>query len=275
MLLPYTTKPFAIEAASANILAADTKPLTTENADPSNDLADSNSYGFATATAGSLTDMSTGTTQLLAGNIDDTASGVREIGFDFYFMGVRYSTFAVNDNGVLRLGANAQTSTPYQPLAQAGLPIVTAYGADQRTHTTGRVHYKVIGAAPNRTLVIEWLNMQSNFNTGGTADLTYQVRLNESTGVVEYVYGSMTLSTLGAADVNSNDPHFGYSSNNVANTVGSVTAPQAGSPTFNGTSNDPVENLYTAGAITVLTSAANGSRRTMSFTPRYPRLRRD
>ena len=80
----------------------------------------------------------------------------------------------------------------------------------------------------------------------------------------------MTMSTLGAADVNSNDPHIGYSSSNVANTVGSVTAPQAGLPTFNGTSNDPTENLYTAGPITVLTSASDGVRRTISFTPPVP-----
>ena len=93
--------------------------IQVRNDDPLNDVADSNSYAFATSTAGSLTDMSSGTTQLLAGNLDDTASGVRDIGFDFYFMGVRYTTFGINDNGVLRLGANAQTSTPYQPLAQA------------------------------------------------------------------------------------------------------------------------------------------------------------
>ena len=233
-------------------------------------IADSNSYTFATTTGGSLTDMSSGTTQLLAGNIDDTASALTNIGFDFYYMGVRYTQFSINDNGVLRLGATAQTSTPYQPLAQVSNPIITAYGADQRTHTTGSVRFKVTGTAPNRVLTVEWFNNQSNFNTGGTADLTYQIRLYETTGVIEFVYGSMTLSTLGAADTNSNDPHIGYSSSNVANTVGSVTAPQAGSPTFNGTSNDPTENLYTAGAITVLTSVADGSRRTMSFTPPVP-----
>ncbi len=228
-------------------------------------------YAILTTTSGSLTDMSTGTTQLLGANIDDTASGVNNIGFDFYFQGARFTQFAINDNGVLRLGANAQTSTPYQPLAQAGISIITAYGADQRTHIgDGKVHFKVIGAAPNRILIIEWLNIQSNFNTGGTADLTYQVWLSESTGVIEFVYGSMTMSTLGAADANSNDPHIGLSSSNTAGTVGSVTAPQAGSPTYDGTLADPVENLYTAGAITVLTSASQGSRRTMSFTPSTP-----
>ncbi|MBL8183048.1 MAG: hypothetical protein JNL64_15725 [Blastocatellia bacterium] len=235
-----------------------------------NDIADSNSYTFATTTTGSLTDMSSGTTQLLGSNIDDTASPLTNIGFDFFYMGARFTQFSINDNGVLRLGATAQTSTPYQPLAQLGVPIISAYGADMRTHTTGSVRYKLTGTAPNRVLTVEWFNNQSNFNSGGTADLTFQIRLYETTGVIEFVYGSMTMSTLGAADTNSNDPHIGYSSSNIANTVGSVTAPQAGVPTFNGTSNDPTENLYTAGAITVLTSAVDGSRRTMSFTPPTP-----
>jgi hypothetical protein len=264
------------ERFDAKIYTGSEKPkdedvVVSKTANVFSDLADSNSYVFATTTTGSLTDMSSGTTQLLAANIDDTASALTNIGFDFYYMGARFTQFSINDNGNLRLGATSQTSTPYHPLAQAGIPIITAYGGDQRTHAgDGKVHYKVIGSAPNRTLVVEWLNNQANFNTGGTADLTYQVRLNESTGVIDFVYGSMTMSTLGAADTNSRDPHIGYSSSNAANTVGSVTAPQAGSPTFNGTSNDPTENLYTAGAITVLTSAVDGTRRTMSFTPPVP-----
>ena len=98
----------------------------------------------------------------------------------------------------MRLGAGAQTGSPYQPLAQANLPIITAYGADQRTHAgDGKIHYRVNGSAPSRTLIVEWLNNQSNFNTGGTADLTYQVQLRESTGAIDFVYGSMTMSTAG------------------------------------------------------------------------------
>jgi hypothetical protein len=227
-------------------------------------------YNFTTTTTGSLTDMSSGTTQLLAANIDDTPSPLTNIGFDFFFQGVRYSQFSINENGVLRLGATAQTSTPYKPLGQAGIPIITAYGADQRTHAgDGKVHYKVTGSAPNRTLIVEWLNNQANFNSGGTADLTYHVLLSESTGAIQFVYGNMTMSVNGAASTDSRDPNIGFSSSNVANSVGSVTAPQSGTPapTYDGATATPVANLYTAGAITTLTSAANGSRRTFSFTP--------
>jgi len=236
------------------------------------EVANTINYSFLGANNGTLTNMATGTTTLVAANLDDTASALTSIGFDFYFQGVRYTQFGVNDNGNIRLGAASQTSTPYQPLAQAGIPIITAYGADQRTHLTGKVHFKVIGAAPNRTLVIEWLNSQANFNAGGTADLTYQVRLNETTGIIEFVYGVMTMSVAGAASADSNDPQIGFSSNSTAGNVGSVTAPQTGAPppSYNGASATPTNNLYVAGAITTLSNAVDGSRTIFTFTPPVP-----
>jgi hypothetical protein len=231
-------------------------------------------YSFNTGTVASLTDMSAGTTTLVGANLDDTASAVQNIGFEFYFQGARFSQFSANSNGLIRLGAVAvQGGSPYKPLAQAGQSLITAFGSDQRTVvTTGKVHFKVIGSAPNRVLVVEWLNMQSNFNSGGTADLTYQVRLIETSGVIEFVYGSMTMTAAGAADVNSRDPNIGFSSSNTAGTVGSVTAAQSGAPppSFDGSSATPVANLYTAGTITVLNSAAQGSRRFFTFTPPTP-----
>jgi hypothetical protein len=231
-------------------------------------------YTFTTATNASLTDMSAGTTQLVAADQDDTASLVTNIGFDFYFQGVRFTQFSANSNGLIRLGSTAvQGSSPYKPLAQASIPLLTPYGADQRTlASTGKVHFKVTGTTPNRVLNIEWLNMQANFNSGGTSDLTYQARLYETTGVIEYVYGKASMSAAGALDVNSKDPNIGFSSSNTAGTVGSVTAAQSGTPapTFDGASATAVANTFTAGTIPVLDSATNGSRRIFTFTPPTP-----
>src|SRR4051812_46290574 len=235
-----------------------------------NAQANAANYVFSTTVTGSLTDMSTGTTQLVAPDQDDTASAVTLLGFDFYLMGVRQDRFSVNSNGTLRFGATAVSNTLYDPLGQAAQSLVDAYGADQRTHVgNGKVHFKVLGSAPNRVAVIEWLNMQADFNSGGTADLTYQMRLSETTGTIEFVYGSMSMSAAGAADANSSSPQFGFSSNNAVGTVGSITAAQSGTPapTFSGASATPVNNLYTAGTIPVLTSAVDGSRRTFLFTP--------
>ncbi|WP_165371407.1 fibronectin type III domain-containing protein [Pseudolysobacter antarcticus] len=232
--------------------------------------ANSANYAFSTTVTGSLMDMSSGTTTLVAADQDDTASTVTLIGFDFYFQDTRQDRFSVNSNGSLRFGATTISTTLYDPLAQAGQFLVTAYGADQRTHAgDGKVHFKVIGTAPNRELVVEWLNTQANFNAGGTADLSYQVHLFETSGVIEFVYGSMNMSAAGAAVANSQSPQFGFSSNSTVGTVGSITAAQSGTPapSFSGASATPTNNLYVAGTIPALTSAADGSRRTFVFTP--------
>jgi hypothetical protein len=228
-------------------------------------------YTFFYVPNQTLSDMSSGTTQLIGPNVATAASPLTNIGFDFWFQGVRYTQFSVNANGVLRLGGVAQTAAPYQPLGQAGLPIITAYGAAQRTHAgDGKVHYKVEPSG-GLHLVIEWLNMQSDGGGGGTADLTYQMWLFES-GTIIFVYGGMTMGATGASLPESKAPAIGFSSDSVANTIGSVTAAQGGAPapTFNGASATVTTNTYVAGPITVLTSAAQGSRRSLFFIPQPP-----
>jgi hypothetical protein len=229
-------------------------------------------YSYATTTTGSLTNMATGTTTLIGADQDDAASVITNIGFEFFFQGVRYTQFSVNSNGTLRLGTTAVSNTLYDPLGQAGQALITAYGTDQRTHTSGKVHYRITGTAPNRKLIVEWLNMQADFNAGGTANVTYQVNLYETSGVIEFIYGSVNMSVAGAADANSSSPQIGFSSGSTVGTVGSVTAAQSGTPapTYNSGSASPVNNSYTAGTIPALTSAADGSRRTFSFTPPVP-----
>ena len=71
---------------------------------PSLDLISATTYPFTTGAGVALEDMSSGTTQLLGPNLDDTASAVTNIGFDFWYDGVRHSQFSVNVNGLARLG---------------------------------------------------------------------------------------------------------------------------------------------------------------------------
>jgi hypothetical protein len=228
-------------------------------------MAATSNYIFTTNTAEALTDMSSGTTPLLAGNADDMASTVRDIGFDFYFQGTRYTQFSVNDNGLLRLGnLRVQAGAPYLPLGQGGIALLAPFASNQRVHESGRVHYRVVGAAPDRVLVVEWSNMQSRPAAGSTADMTYQARLHETTGVVEYVYGGMTTSP--GTDVAA---HIGVSSGNTATNVGGIRADQSGdsAPSYDGTSATAFQNVYAAGPIAVLSSAADGARRSFSISP--------
>jgi hypothetical protein len=118
-----------------------------------NAVALAGNYVFSDASNASLTDMSSGTTQLIGPDQDDRTSQVTALGFDFYFDGVRQDRFSVSSNGSLRFGALAVGDAMMQPLGSFDQSLITAYGADQRTHIIdGKVHFKVTGTAPNRVL---------------------------------------------------------------------------------------------------------------------------
>lgn len=227
-------------------------------------------YSFTTSTTGSLgldansnvVDMSAGTTQLVAADQDNFGSAVTTIGFDFFLNGVRYTQFSASSNGVIQLGSAAVSGTNYLLSGgTAASPRIGAFAADLRTGISGKVHYKVVGTAPNRCLVVEFLNMSLTYvATPGSNDGTYQVRLYEQTGAIEYVYGTMyrNASTISSAAI-----CVGFSVGSAANTLAAVTT---SSQTVNYSSFSL--NSYTLSApIADLTSASEGSRRVYRFTP--------
>ena len=229
-------------------------------------------YTFATSTTGSLAldmnggavDMSTGTTQLIGPGLDAAVSAVTNIGFDFHFMGNRFTQFSVQEDGILQLGSTAAPTNTYTINGgSATSPRLSAFNADLRTgQTSGKIHYKVSGTAPNRVLVVEFVNMQLFYTSSAmSGNSTWQIRLYEK-GNVEYVYGSMSAVDVGAGN---KSPSIGFYTGSATgafasvlyagNTV-SVTNPYAANPA-----------VAALGAIANLDSAADGSRRVYQFIP--------
>ena len=169
------------------------------------DLVTITSYPFTSAAGVSLEDMSTGTTQLVGASQDDTASAVTNIGFDFWFDGVRQTQFSANANGLLGLGAvavnNGASGRTNDFATTTNNPKMSAYWDDMCTGVAGKAHFKVVGSAPNRKLIVEWLNMVQFDNgtvaCGVTVRGTYQAWLFESTGVIEFVNGGTALNDNG------------------------------------------------------------------------------
>jgi hypothetical protein len=95
-----TRQPAPEPAEQMNVSAA-------EDEVPGPNLVTATSYPFTATTGVALEDMSTGTTQLVAASQDDTASAVTNLGFDYWYDGVRFTQFSVNANGLMRLGATA------------------------------------------------------------------------------------------------------------------------------------------------------------------------
>ena len=228
--------------------------------------ASSANYVFATGTTGDFTIgnggqaiiMSTGTTTLVGPGQTNFNSPITPLDFDFYLMGTRNNWFTVATNGALGLNANL---TPGNNIAGGTLNRVGAFvtgtaGNDMATHATGKIHYKTFGTAPNRVSVFEYLNM-SIPRSSTTADATFQVRVYETTGVVEFVYGNMNVSgTIGTAN------RIGFSSNSTTNTLATITSSTNAVSLSAATS-----NTYTSGPITNLNSPTEGSRRFYRFTP--------
>jgi hypothetical protein len=159
-------------------------------------------YIFSSAAGVALEDMTTGTTQLVAAGSDDGASPVTSIGFDFWYDGVRFTQFSCNANGLCRLGAtqvttefdNADATFGFNTTTNA--PKIAPYFDDMWVGTNGNVRTKVVGAAPNRKLIVEWNNItipRPGAATVGAA--TFQMWLFEPTaagtrGVIQFVYGA-------------------------------------------------------------------------------------
>ncbi|MGA9772858.1 MAG: C25 family cysteine peptidase [Blastocatellia bacterium] len=162
-------------------------------------------YPFTNAAGVPLEDMSSGTTLLVGASQDDTASAVTSIGFEFWFDGVRQTQFSVNANGLFGLGGvavnNGASGRTNDFATSTNNPKMSAYWDDMCTGTAGKVHFKITGSAPNRRLVVEWLNMVQFDNVtvacSTTVRGTYQLWLFESTGVIQMVNGGTTTNDNG------------------------------------------------------------------------------
>ncbi|MFN9519459.1 MAG: hypothetical protein ACK574_06960, partial [Bacteroidota bacterium] len=238
-------------------------------------------YAFTTGTTGSLAvdansnvvDMSTGTTDLVGPSIVTGSSEFITLStFSFSFMGTRYTQFSVNNYGVVQLGSGAIASNAYLPttsntLAAFAPSSVGGNSGSMSTSSTGKIHYKVIGAFPNRCLVIEFLNMrlsQSSTTTTASNLCTWQVRLYEGNGMVEYMYGNMfvdnttNLGNFTAGIVSTTTVHQLI---NLNTNTAAVNAPSVNTQSVTYTSTGNISSLH---------STSNPNRRFYRFTPSAP-----
>lgn len=142
-------------------------------------------------------------------NLDDNRSYPVDIGFDFWYRGVRYNQFSISTNGYLDFSSSTADGGPttgaygYQNTAFTNNTGLTAtalavFYDDQTTQGVSdplgeSIKYRTTGVAPNRVLTAEWVNMAVYGNT--TPDLNYQVKLYESTGEIEFNYSTMNAGT--------------------------------------------------------------------------------
>ncbi|MCE3279101.1 MAG: hypothetical protein K0S44_1292 [Bacteroidetes bacterium] len=133
---------------------------------------------------------------------DDSQTGAAaalNLGFNFNFSGTVYTQVRVSSNGFL-VFANNPNATNYSPISttQAYDGCVSAFGRDIINNGQA-LTYTTLGSAPNRIFVVQWNNAR-RYNLGAvTGDvLNFQIRLNETTDIIEVVYGSCTITSTTA-----------------------------------------------------------------------------
>ncbi len=140
---------------------------------------------------------------------DDGIEDALPIGFNFKFGGIDYSTFSISTNGFIRLGNPIlnQSWVNALSLTNTQSPMIAACW-DDHNRTTGSIQYLVSGTAPNRVLLIGWdsINIGNGGNVSATEFGSFKMRLQESSGIIEFVYGpAMNLAGGFTASIGLND----------------------------------------------------------------------
>jgi hypothetical protein len=152
---------------------------------------------------------STGTYSALGGGAttaftlaDDERTGNLTIPFTFTYSGTAYTTCRITTNGFLTLGTNP-SATEYFPISGTAAALNTAIaglGADLNS----TVKYQTLGSAPNRVFVAEWSDVE-RYDVLSTEDIEFQVKLYETSNIIEIQYGTVTTGnttfTDGSAEV--------------------------------------------------------------------------
>jgi hypothetical protein len=151
------------------------------------------SYYFDQFVCGNTyTPITGGVTYLINGN-DDWIHANINLGFNFTFNGVTYSTCNISTNGFITFGTTAPTFNNYVPLAstETYAGCISAVGMNIRQQGTGELRSMTQGSAPNRTFTVQY----KDFGPTSSSELyNFQIVLYETSGRIDINYGSFTVS---------------------------------------------------------------------------------
>lgn len=208
-------------------------------------------YTFS-ASAGSFVPVTTSAMSGV-GTVDEGYFTSVPIGFDFFYMGVRYTTLSASTNGWLTLGTNITDPLPVNNLSTGGSPrpVIAPLWDDLNQTGFSNSGYSVTGSVGSRVFTLQTLDNKWDRGAPGNT-ISYQVKLYESTGRIQFIYRPET--------------------NNVANGSASIGISAAGTGagnflSLNNTSINPTASS-TVETATINTKPATGQ--TYSFLSPTP-----
>jgi hypothetical protein len=181
-----------------NAGAAPTLSYTTETTNIASKPATGQVYAFTpaltrlVASAGTFTSIATtGTAATRTGlSADEGYYNGLPVGFSFPYAGGTHTTVSASTNGWLTFGQNISNAAPSNDLAattNTALRPLVAPLWDNLSMQGGNLYYSTTGTAPNRILTVEWNN--ARWAATATAGVvSFQVKLYENTGRIEYLY---------------------------------------------------------------------------------------
>jgi len=188
-------------------------------------------YAFS-ASAGSFTVLSGANgSPGITGTVDEGYWSSMAIGFDFFYMNVRYTTVSVSTNGWLTLGGPISTPVPVNNLTTSGSPrpVLTPLWDNLSVQIGDNASSKTEGSTGSRVFTLQISNNKWDaFLSGNT--ISFQVKLYDAPGSIQYIYRQET------AAVNAGSASIGISATatgagNFLSLNGTGTAPSVSSTT--------------------------------------------
>jgi hypothetical protein len=165
----------------------------------------------ANNTAGTYIDLGATGTAIATTNTDDANSAVQNIGFIFSYNALNFTHFTLNTNGFIKLGSTAPSdtklfnseidTTQIDVFQSSNDPnIIAPLNIDLTAGSVGGTEYRVAttGTQGSRICTIQWKNVADKAATSPTqyANMSFQVRLYETTGAIEFVYAAPTRGSV-------------------------------------------------------------------------------
>ncbi|MBX2907450.1 MAG: hypothetical protein KF744_15505, partial [Taibaiella sp.] len=192
-------------------------------------------YNFSAFTSTYSSIASTGTVMGSGWWGDDKTQLSIGLGFTFSFCGTAYTQTSICTNGWASLSNSTSITWTNATGSIATNGWLMAYWDDLISHASSS-YYQTTGTAPNRIFTMEWGDHTLYPNFGTTPAASFQMKLYETSNVIEYWYGSSAYSTSSATIGIAN----GASDYSTINGVGSSPTNTTG--TFYTVSGSPATN---------------------------------
>jgi len=183
----------------------------------------------------------TALTDATSGPSGDDASADIPIGFAFKYLNNSYTQAEICTNGWLSFNLSSLTTNANGNLFTSTVPNLTLapWFDNLNSDATSLISYKTTGNEPNRVFTVEWRRVLTFRNTA-TARISFQVKLYETTNVIEFHYGNLESGThnasesasMGIEDATGGNGHFieattGSTTTGISNLVSTTNWPTA------------------------------------------------